>query len=85
MLRYIPQWNLGLLYKLRLIYLILASYCDITYFEILHLMYPKSNCTSATEARSQCDDVMVHVLLELLAALRFIHPIDILIQVEHIR
>ena len=64
MLRYIPQWNLGLVYKLRFIYLILASYCDITYFEILHLMYPKSNCTSATEGRSQCDDVMVHVLLE---------------------
>ena len=42
----------------------LASYCDITYFETLHLMYPNIYCTSATESRSQCDDVMVHVLLE---------------------
>ena len=83
MLRYIPLCNLGLLYKLRFMCPILASYCDINYFEILQLMY--RNCSRATEARSQCDDVMLHMLLELLAALRFFHPIYILTQIEHIR
>ena len=61
MLRYIPRCNLGLLYKLRFMCIILASYCDIIYFEILQLMYP--NCSRATEARSQFDDVMLHMLL----------------------
>ena len=30
-------------------------------FEILQLMYP--NYPRATEARSQCDDVMLHIML----------------------
>ena len=81
-LRYNPRCILGLLDKLRLMCLILASYCDITYSEILQLVYP--NFPHATEACSQCDDVMLYMLLEYLAALRFIHPIDILIQVVHI-
>ena len=63
-------------------HIILSSYCDINYFEILQLMYP--NCPRATEALSQCDDVRLHVLLELLSALRFFHPIYTLIQIEHI-
>ena len=54
------------LQKLRFMRLILASYCDINYFEILQLLYP--NCPRATEARSQCDDV--HMILELVAVLR---------------
>ena len=38
----------------------LALYCDNTYFYIiLLLMYP--NCPRATEARSQCDDIMLHM------------------------
>ena len=50
------------LYTLGFMCLILASYSNITFFEILHLMYP--NCPCATEARSQCDDVMLHMLLQ---------------------
>ena len=62
MLKYIPRCNLALLYTLRFMCLILASYSNITYFEILRLMYPNFPC--ATEARSQCDDViMLHMLL----------------------
>ena len=62
MLRYIPRCNVSLLYKLRFICSILALYCDITYFEILDLKC--LNCLRATEARSQCADVMLHMLLE---------------------
>ena len=61
-LRYNPRCILGLLDKLRLMCLILASYCDITYLEILQLVYP--NCSRATEACSQRDDVMLYMLLE---------------------
>ena len=62
MSRYIPRCNIGLLFKLLFMCLILASYCDITYFEILLLMYP--NCPRAKHARSQCDDVILYLLLE---------------------
>ena len=59
-LRYNPRCILGLLNKLRFMCLILESYFDITYFEILLLVYP--NFPRATEVRSQCDGVMLYML-----------------------
>ena len=67
MLIYMPRCDLGLLHKLLSMCLIVASYFDISYFEILQLMYP--SCPCATEARSQGDGVMVHLLLMWLVAL----------------
>ena len=58
MLRYIPRCDIGLLYKLHLMCPILASYFDITYFEMLQLIYP--SCPGAIEARSQGDGIIVH-------------------------
>ena len=54
---------------------ILASYFDITYFEMVQLIYP--SCPGAIEARSQGDGIIVHMLLAQLAEL--IHPIYLLI------